>query len=181
MLTFKDISGQRFGRLVALEPQIATHVRGNMRWLCQCDCGNQKIVYGHLLAAGTTRSCRCLQAEARLQRFTTHGHTRAGKPTRTFRSWEAMLKRCFNRNSEHWPGYGGRGITVCERWLSFVNFLADMGERPPGKTLDRKDNDGNYEKSNCRWATPLEQASNRRSRSIKHKCPVVRPDRQTFG
>jgi hypothetical protein len=99
---------------------------------------------------------------------TTHSHSRAhnGGPTPTYRSWQAMRQRCTNPTNASWAHYGGRGITVCERWQdSFESFLADMGERPTGRTLDRVDVDGNYEPGNCRWATPLEQARNKRPRT----------------
>lgn len=91
-----------------------------------------------------------------------HGHARAGQETPEYSAWLNMRGRCFNSNTDRYPRYGGRGITVCARWRdSFENFLADMGRRPPGKTLDRKDNDGNYEPDNCRWATRTEQESNK--------------------
>jgi len=93
----------------------------------------------------------------------THGNTRGGKETRTYRSWRSMMKRCYNKNTKDFSNYGGRGITVCERWRnSFESFLSDMGERPESKTLDRIDVNGNYEPSNCRWATHVEQSYNKR-------------------
>lgn len=94
-----------------------------------------------------------------------HGHT-TGKFSPTYQSWCSMIQRCTNPNRESWPYYGGRGITVCPRWMSFDNFLEDMGERPPGLSLDRIDNDGNYEPGNCRWATPEEQHANRRAYTV---------------
>lgn len=94
-----------------------------------------------------------------------HGHTIGGRLSPTYSSWRAMMQRCQNPNAADWALYGGRGITVCERWLAFAAFLADLGERPTGKTLDRIDPDGHYEPGNCRWATPMEQRHNRRARS----------------
>ena len=95
-------------------------------------------------------------------RALTHGHVVNGKPSRTYRVWQGMIQRCTNRNTPAWSYYGGRGISVCEQWRSFIGFLADMGEAPEGMTLDRIDTDGNYESANCRWATHAEQMRNRR-------------------
>lgn len=157
----KDLTGQRFGRLVVLEEGERTK-SGQVIWYCMCDCGNERRIPVSSLTSGRTKSCGCRRKDVKAQEVTTHGFSK-GNPT--YRSWAHMLARCHNPNNKYYHNYGGRGIKVCDRWrYSFENFLADMGERPNGKTIDRKDNDGGYEPGNCRWADWQSQMSNRRGR-----------------
>ena len=167
-MRFVDRTGNKFGRLLAIEP-----IRGfaKIKWLCICDCGKTKIVSGDKLNSGESKSCGCLQKElqsAKIKKSNLrHGHNVKGKQTRTHRSWQSMLARCRNPKNTNYSRYGGRGITVCERWSLFENFLNDMGERPENKTLDRMDVNGNYEPENCRWATLSEQQRNKQCHSKK--------------
>jgi hypothetical protein len=156
--------GLTFGRLTVVER--AENYRRLAQWLCECECGGSAVVRGSSLRSGQTRSCGCLALEhtRSIQREPTHGHTRGGLKHPLYAAWAAMRQRCQNPAHHGYANYGGRGITVCERWRDFGAFLADMGERPEGLTLDRIDNDGNYEPGNCRWATALEQRHNQRVR-----------------
>jgi hypothetical protein len=162
---FVDISGQQFGRLTALEPA-GKYRNGAIIWLCQCDCGTPTRVSGSVLRSGAQRSCGCLRKEtsARVGRAARrHGHCVGGKSTPEYNSWRAMLARCYLPTHRYYWRYGGCGIRVCERWrVSFAAFLADMGPRPPGCTLDRLNNKRGYEPGSVRWATLSEQNKNRR-------------------
>ena len=153
-----DLYGMKFGRLLVIG-RSNNNKSGGARWLCRCDCGEYTIVQGYYLRNNRIRSCGCLQKEIFLKRCRTHGYSK----TPTYNSWQAMRKRCEDSKNKDYQYYGGRGIKVCERWLKFENFLEDMGERPLGLTLDRKDFNGNYCKENCKWATTKEQQNNKRN------------------
>jgi len=150
-----DLAGKRFGRLVVIKE--ARRKNKIALWECQCDCGKISIVYGGNLRMGYTASCGCYAIEIRSKNSKKHGMTNS----KVYRTWKHMRSRCENSNVERYPNYGGRGITICERWLTFENFFEDMGQPPTVKhTLGRKDNDGNYCPDNCRWETKLQQSQN---------------------
>jgi hypothetical protein len=157
--------GAQFGRWTVLEDAEVRHAKV----LCRCVCGVERAVDAGNLLAGLSHSCGCFRRE-RAARLTaaTHGHTAGGAVSPTYNSWRAMIGRCRRPTDAAYHWYGGRDITVCDRWLSFENFLQDMGVRPAGMTLDRTDSDGNYQPDNCRWATAAQQTANRRKEEIGH-------------
>lgn len=157
-------AGERFGNLVALR------YAAPAQWECLCDCGAVVVCKTYNLMNGHTRSCGCLRKALPVK----HGHARNNKPTRTWRAWCDMKRRCENRNRADYRLYGGRGITVCDRWKVFENFLADMGEKPEGRTLGRINNNGNYEPGNCRWETAFEQGGNKRNNHLVSVSGITR-------
>jgi len=150
-----DLTGQRFGRLVAVR-----YPGAGQQWLCRCDCGTERYVRTQNLVEGKTRSCGCLHRDATSQRSVKHGAAR----TPLYKVWQAMKDRCLNPANPRYADYGGRGITVAPEWMDFAKFRDDMGLPQLDLSLDRRDNDGPYCKDNCRWATRSQQQRNKRAR-----------------
>jgi len=171
-----DLVGKVFGKLTVLEfvGRPSNGTSGDSLWRCRCECGGESVPYGYNLKTGKSRSCGCTIVPALRKANITHGkyHT----PER--RVWTGIKTRCFNSNEKTWEYYGGRGITVCDRWLGengFANFLEDVGERPSSRhSIEREDVNGNYEPDNCTWATKKEQMLNRQNTiRILHKGELI--------
>lgn len=163
-----DLTGQRFGSL-AVVSRAESDSRRERRWVCICDCGTTSVVPSSSLRLGRTKSCGCGKGK------TIHGYARDSIPSREYRTWQSMKQRCLNQRCREYKYYGGRGITICDRWLHFENFLADMAPRPQGTDLDRVDNDGNYEPGNCRWASRTTQMLNTRRNFLVTFCGETMP------
>ena len=166
MCKLKIEIGQKFDKLIAIK---FIKMKGNsiQYWLFKCNCGKEKIICANSVIRGSTKSCGCLSKKLFIERTKTHGM----RNTRIYETWAGMKKRCFNKNCKSYKNYGGRGITICEKWLKFENFYEDMGKsyenhvkkfEEKNTTVDRKNNDKGYYKENCKWSTRKEQANNRR-------------------
>lgn len=158
-----DLTGQKFGKLLVLK-QVGKDRWGSYKWLCICDCGKEIIAQSGNLKNRHTKSCGCLIIKI----LTKHGYGKKGRESKTYKSWLRMNQRCNNPNNKQWKNYGGRGIKICKRWKNFRSFLKDMGERPTkNHSIDRIDNDDDYYKKNCQWATIKQQNRNSRNNRLE--------------
>lgn len=160
-----DLAGQRFGRLVAIK--LSSEGNDGAMWHCLCDCGAETVTRGQFLRTGRAQSCGCLQRYTASVLSFKHGHAKQPARSSIYSTWSGIIDRCTNPNNRAFKNYGGRGIGICDRWrFSFEAFLQDMGEKPSqAHSIDRIDNDGNYEPGNCRWATRDQQNTNKRPRA----------------
>lgn len=171
---FHDITGMVFGYLTVLglaESSKNKHGNTCYKWFCRCSCGKISVARSINLKSGNTTSCGCFRVKVLTDRVKTHGKSNSA----TYSTWSSMITRCTNKNELNFKYYGGRGVSVCGRWMcSFESFLEDMGERPPGCSIDRINNSGNYEPGNCRWSTRREQCRNKRSNKLITHCGVTK-------
>ena len=163
-----EATGQKFGKLLMISRTNIQSKSRSYKWLARCDCGNEVVVVLADCRYGTTQSCGCLRKEiSTARRLKTVGYEiKTLRDSGAYKSWLRMRGRCFGKNNLDRHNYSERGITVCGRWNEFALFFEDMGERPLGMTIDRINNDGNYEPGNCRWATSKQQARNRRNNTL---------------
>ena len=165
MPSFINLENKTFGKLTVIGKD---YHNGRWYWICKCRCGNISTVNGRALTRTNkpTRSCGCLAMEScssgKDSRNFKHGHAINGVRSSTLSTWSNMISRCFNEKNKSWHHYGGRGITVCDQWLDFQQFLNDMGERPKGFSIERIDCDGNYCPENCKWVIKKDQPKNTR-------------------
>lgn len=163
---FKDIEGLRFNRLLVIG-FAGKNNDSRLIWYCKCQCGKIGVYQGKYLSSGHTKSCGCFNKEQTSKASKTHGHATPGNPSQIYTIWGGIIARCTCPTNSSYERYGARGITVCERWSKFENFLEDMGERPgKGYSIERIENDKGYYEENCRWATRKEQMNNTRRNRI---------------
>ena len=186
-----DLTGKRFGNLVAIGLDTSSDRR--TKFICVCDCGNVKSIRSDALLSGATISCGCVKKKQDAINLAKH-HSHKMSDTRIYSIWQGMKGRCFNGNDARYSSYGGRGISVCDEWKNdftvFYNWAIDNGYSD-SLTIERINNDGNYEPSNCRWATNTEQCNNRRTnikikignseRSLKEWCDIFELDYKTIN
>jgi len=165
-----DLVGLRFGRLIVISKH-QSNKQNRVQWNCICDCGNVNIVTTNLLRSGRTRSCGCYALELKVSLNTTHGFSNNRKDYPEYHVWLGMKARCYNKNNDRYADWGGRGITVCKKWVNdFQTFLSDMGRRPSDKhSIERKDNNNGYSPENCYWATKADQNRNTRA-NVYYEC-----------